>query len=57
MPRCQSVRLCLLNSEFSMSAKALEEVTVKVYQIKKAYLQIQHQTTVFTSNQTEHLPY
>lgn len=36
MPHSQSVRLCLLNSEFSMSAKALEKVEVEVYQIKKS---------------------
>ncbi len=35
MPHSQSVRLCLLDSEFSMSAKALEKVQVEVYQIKK----------------------
>lgn len=35
MPHSQSVRLCLLDSEFSMSAKALEKVEVEDYQIKK----------------------
>lgn len=29
-----------LDSEFSMSANALEKVAVEVYQIKKAHLQI-----------------
>lgn len=48
MPHSQGVLLCLLDSEFSMSAKALEKVAVEIYQIKKAYLQIQHQAPVFT---------
>ncbi len=41
MPHSQGVRLCLLDSEFSTLAKALAKVQVEVYQIKKAYLQIQ----------------
>lgn len=44
MPHSQSVRSCLLDSEFSMSAKAFgKKVKVEVYQIKKAYLQILRQ--------------
>lgn len=36
MPHSQSVRSCLLDSEFSMSAKAFgKKVKVEVYQIKK----------------------
>lgn len=35
MPHSQSVRLCLFDSEFSMSAEALEKVAVEVYQIRK----------------------
>lgn len=56
MPHSQSVRLCVLDSEFSMSAKAFGKGGSGGLSDKKAYLQIQHQTPVFTWIQTEHLP-
>lgn len=59
MPHSQGVRLCLLDSEFSMLAQALAKVQVEVYQIKKKKkltFRYRHQTPVFTLTQTEHLP-
>lgn len=45
MPHSQSVRLCLLDSEFSMSAKAFgKKGESGGLSDKKAYLQILHQT-------------
>lgn len=46
MPHSQSVSLCLLESEFSTPAKALERGGSEGLSNKKAYLQSQHQKQV-----------